>query len=141
MDVSLDPLQAGGTGSRRQRLEIDSRLNVTLLDRQDGDISRWTYDEAGKLVRAEDSNGYWVERTIDPDTGLVDYVRESGGRWIRFVYRSDRMIREIVLDDGGRYEIEYDTGGVPRDIIGADGTRLPLDLGMPSEIPKQIWDL
>ncbi len=141
MEVNLDPLQTGMGGGRRQRLEIDADMNVTLLDRQEGDISRWTYDEQGRMIRAEDSNGYWVERTYDSGTGLVDYIREANGRWIRFVYHANKQIRELVLDDGGRYEVEYDMGGVPRDIIGADGTRLPLDLGMPSEIPKQIWDL
>jgi YD repeat-containing protein len=128
-------------GGKRQRRATDDDLNVTLLERQDGSHSRWLYDDRGRMIRAQDSNGAWVELTYDPATGLPDYIREgTNGRWIRFTYHANREIAEVVLDDGNHYKVEYDTGGVPRNLIGRDGTLYPLSLGLPSEIPQQLWE-
>ena len=119
------------------------------MDRQDGTNTRWTYDDKGRLIRAQDSNGGFVEMSYNNEYNLVEYIRESSnGRWIRFLYGttteghslSNGQIEEVQLDDGSHFKLVYDDGGVPRELINATGTTEPLDLGLPPEVPKQLWE-
>ncbi len=145
---SEDPAQNADSRSKRQQRACDDRLNVLRMDRQDGSHTRWTYDELGRLVRAQDSTGEWVEISYDREYGLAEYLRESHGRWVRFRYESDRenptkkhgRVVEVELDDGNRYKLGYDDGGVPRELINATGETQPLDLGLPPEVPKALWE-
>lgn len=140
-DQSLDPLAAGGKGSQRQTREADADLNTTVLRRQDGTNTRWLYDRDGNMVRAQDSSGAWVEMTYDASTGLLDFIRESSNnRWLRFHYGLDGELREVELDDGNRFKLGYDDGGVPRELIDATGDSIPLDLGLPVEVPRRMWE-
>jgi len=143
-----NPNQQGTPQSTDQRRATDDALNVLRLDRSDGTNTRWTYDSRNHLVRAQDSTGDWVEISYNEEFGQPEYLRENHGRWIRFVYTSDLeqptnkrgRIDEVVLDDGQRYKLSYDNGGVPRDLITATGETKPLDLGLPAEVPKGLWD-
>jgi YD repeat-containing protein len=146
---SDDPSQPSTGAGTRQTRECDERLNVTRMDRQDGTNTRWTYDDQGRLVRAQDSNGGFVEMSYNSEYGLVEYLRESSnGRWIRFLYGTATeghsvttgQIEEVQLDDGARFKLVYDDGGVPRELINATGMTEPLDLGLPPEVPKQLWE-
>jgi len=147
--TNADPSQpASGNGTRQTR-ECDERLNVTRMDRQDGTNTIWKYDDQGRLVHAQDSNGGFVDMSYNNEYGLVEYLREStNGRWIRFLYgttteghaKTNGQIEEIQLDDGSRFKLVYDDGGVPRELINATGTTEPLDLGLPPEVPKQLWE-
>jgi len=140
VDQSLDPTQQATGGTQRQSRECDEALNVVSLTREGGDISRWSYDSAGNLTRASDSNGTWVDIRYRSDMPLIEYISESHGRHIQFIYAADNTIQEIVLDDGNHYKLDYDEGGVPRDLISPNGGTKPLDLGLPPEIPKQLWE-
>jgi len=143
-----DPNTTGPPQSTTQRRATDDALNVLKLDRSDGTNTRWTYDQNGHLVRAQDSTGDWVEISYNREFDQPEYLRESHGRWIRFLYTSDLdqptnkrgRIDEVVLDNGSRYKLSYDNGGVPRDLITATGVTQPLDLGLPAEVPKGIWE-
>ncbi|MEK7477606.1 MAG: DUF6531 domain-containing protein [Candidatus Coatesbacteria bacterium] len=143
-----DPNQTGTPQSTNQRRATDDALNVLRLDNSDGTNTRWTYDAKGHLVRAQDSTGDWVEISYNAEFDQPEYLRESHGRWIRFIYVSDQdqptnrrgRIDEVVLDNGQRYKLSYDNGGVPRDLITATGDTQPLDLGLPAEVPKGLWD-
>lgn len=145
---SDDPNQQGTPRASTQRRATDDNLNVLRLDRSDGTNTRWTYDAKGHLVRAQDSTGDWVEISYSDEYGQPEYLRESHGRWIRFIYVADQdqptnkrgRIDEVVLDDGQRYKLSYDNGGVPRDLITATGVTQSLDLGLPSEVPKGLWE-
>lgn len=140
-EQSLDPMKPVTGGGKTQRRETDIQLNVTFLSRTDGSNSRWTYDGKGRLIRAQDSSGAWVEMTYDGTTGRVDYIRESGsGRWIRFLYEINGDIHEVVTDQGLHFRVEYDDGGIPRGLVAADGELFPLSLGFPEELPKQLWE-
>ncbi len=140
VDQSLDPMSQSSRATMRQTRECDGALNVIHMVDTDGSSARWMYDKSGNITRANDSNGAWVELRYVPGMPLVEYVSESNGRWIRFVYENDFTIREIILDDGNRYKLDYDDGGVPRDLISPTGDSKPLDLGIPPEIPKQLWE-
>jgi len=138
--VKMDSADAASVRPNRQTRDCDGDLNTTVLNRDDGTNSRWMYDRMGHIVRAQDSTGAWVDMTYDRDLNVVNYIRESGGRWIRFVYNDKREIEDITLDDGYHYRMGYDDGGVPRELIDSSGNTIPLDLGLPSEISKQLWE-
>jgi len=140
VDQSMDPTAQAGTSSTRQMRECDDQLNVTSMTKGGGTRTRWMYDNSGNITRAADSDGTWVEMRYVPDTSLIEYISESHGRWIRFIYALDATISEIVLDDGNRYKVDYDDGGVPRNLIAPGGATKPLDLGLPPEIPRQLWE-
>lgn len=139
-DQSFDIATAGSTGSKRQTRACDADLNVTSVHRHDGTNTRWFYDGSGNMERAQDSSGEWVEMTYDRRLGLMDYIRESGGRWLRIVYAADGEMREIALDYGARYKVGYDDGGIPRELVNASGDSVPLEMGLPPEVPKQLWE-
>jgi len=143
-----DPNQSNQTAASRQRRETDIALNVTRVDRADSTNTRWTYDDRGRLTRAQDSAGDWVEMSWNDEFDLPEYLHESHGRWIRFRYGTPTEshtvrrgeIEEIELDDGQRFKLVYDDGGVPRELINATGASAPLDLGLPPEVPKELWE-
>jgi len=139
---STDPTGTGAMPSsgNSQRRACDVGLDVVQIDRQDGSNTRWSYDATGRMTRAQDSNGQWVEMAWDDTMDAMDYIRESGGTWVRFTYGPSREIADIQFDDGSRFKVVYDTGGVPRELINATGMTVPLDLGMPPEVPKQLWE-
>jgi YD repeat-containing protein len=139
-EQNMDAQKDAAVGPNRQTRDCDGDLNTTILNRNDGTNSRWIYDRMGRMVRAQDSNGAWVDMTYDRDQNVVNYIRESGGRWIRLVYDSKREIQDITLDDGYHYRVGYDDGGVPRDLIDSSGNTVPLDIGLPSEVGRQLWE-
>jgi len=140
VDQTMDPTAQSGASSSRQTRECDDHLNVTSMTKGGGVSTRWMYDSSGNITRASDSDGTWVEMRYQQDSSLIEYISESHGRWIRFVYALDGTISEIVLDDGNHYKVDYDDGGVPRNLIAPGGATKPLDLGLPPEIPRQLWE-
>ncbi|MGO3847541.1 MAG: RHS repeat-associated core domain-containing protein [Pseudoalteromonas prydzensis] len=81
----------------------------------------FSYDEAGRLISSQDSNGDTTEQHFE---GLSQphCVIQPDGSALHLTYDKERNLTAIERSDGHVYRISYDANENPTQVIGFDGT-------------------
>ena len=70
-----------------------------------------TYDENGRILTCENSDGYWKTYTYN-ENGRISKFEDSNGYWKKYTYDSNGNKLSFENSYGTHYEYTYDENGI-----------------------------
>ena len=138
LEIDDDVLTRKIESSEVKATEIEADIHFNITDKN-GEIYR--FDDAGRLVLIEETNGSFVYITYDEEKGSIKSVITNRGQQAKFEYNSNGLVSKITAgnNDYG-YSYTYENNHLTKaTYIGTDGKSIDYKYAYTDDNSIQKW--
>lgn len=139
LEIDDDVLTRKIESSEVKATEIEADIHFNITDKN-GEIYR--FDDAGRLVLIEETNGSFVYITYDEEKGSIKSVITNRGQQAKFEYNSNGLVSKITAgnNDYG-YSYTYENNHLTKaTYIGTDGKSIDYKYAYTDDVLTSIID-